>query len=489
MRAFAPDTTGSGNWARSDAGIAGTRDDRLYQTNLWSHDRMSLDFAVARPGTYGVELHLSETWEGAFGAGKRVFDVIAEGAVVDDDLDIYAHVGANAALVRRYEVEVEDGVLDLDFEGEVQNPTIAGLRIFEVEPHATAGGGRSDSRSVPLELVEAVNIGSERGYTAANGVVFGADDTGVGRSSKRAAPIAGTEDDALYHSSAWHPKGLDHRFDVADGLYLVKLHFAEVWPGAFAEGRRVFDVRAEGSLIDDDLDVFREAGGRDAALVKGHLVSVDDGALDLELVAGVQNPSLNAIELFRLADRPAEVVRAVNLGSSQTVTAADGTVYAADDTGVGYWHHQPRAVAGTEDDALFASEAWWPAELGYRFAVEDGLYEVELGFAELYDGTKRIGARVFDVALEGRLVEVDLDVFAEVGAHAALVRTYRAQVDDGSLDIDLHGEVENPSVNALKISRVLEDEFALGDPDQRYEVAGLDGGFSLVAADDGFAIV
>ena len=129
----------------------------------------------------------------------------------------------------------------------------------------------------------AVNLGSDRAHVAADGTVFAADDTGVGRRSWKTHEIEGTEDDALYQSYAWSRDALRYRLKVEDGDYAVRLHFAENHAPNFRPGGLTFDVRLEGRVPEalDDLDVFARAGAR-TAYVHQEIVTVEDGRLDVE---------------------------------------------------------------------------------------------------------------------------------------------------------------------------------------------------------------
>jgi hypothetical protein len=62
-----------------------------------------------------------------------------------------------------------------------------------------------------------------------------------------------------------------------------------------------------------------------------------------------------------------------------------------------------------------------------------------------------VGARVFDVDIEGVRTFENVDAFAEVGARTALIKTANVTVTDGRLDIDFLHQVENPLVNAIEI--------------------------------------
>ena len=152
--------------------------------------------------------------------------------------------------------------------------------------------------------VLAINVGSDRAHVAADGTVFAADTTGVGRTSWTRAAISGTREDDLYRSGVWSADGLAYDLDVENGAYAVRLHFAETWKGAFADGVRVFDVAIEGRMAVEDLDIHAAAGARAAHVVERE-VEVIDGTLDIDLLAGLQNPALSGIEVIRL-DAPVD---------------------------------------------------------------------------------------------------------------------------------------------------------------------------------------
>ena len=89
---------------------------------------------------------------------------------------------------------------------------------------------------------------------------------------------------------------------------------------------------------------------------------------------------------------------------------------------------------------------------GYRFDVEDGVYRVDLSFAELQ--ARRAGARVFSVSIEGGVVLSNLDVYAEAGGQrAALDRSFLVEVTDGALDITFAAQRgDAPIVNAILVT-------------------------------------
>ncbi len=107
--------------------INGTEDDRIYQTQRYSLSGYRVDLGN---GTYTVILHFAETYSGITGSGQRVFDVLIEGQLALDNLDIYAEAGHSTALVKRFNsIVVQDGQLNIDFTPYIENPEINGIEI------------------------------------------------------------------------------------------------------------------------------------------------------------------------------------------------------------------------------------------------------------------------------------------------------------------------------------------------------------------------
>ncbi|MBW3634636.1 MAG: thrombospondin type 3 repeat-containing protein, partial [Chloroflexi bacterium] len=118
--------------------------------------------------------------------------------------------------------------------------------------------------------------------------------------------VAGTDDADLYltqRSGAGPGKrrGFDYAIPVdANGVYLVRLYFAEPYWGAPGgptgdPGQRIFSVTVEGETMLEDLDVFAEVGAL-TALVKQDEVDVQDGELNLSFTASEGEPIVAAIE-------------------------------------------------------------------------------------------------------------------------------------------------------------------------------------------------
>jgi Malectin domain len=123
----------------------------------------------------------------------------------------------------------------------------------------------------------------------------------------------------------------------------------------------------------------------------------------------------------------------VNCGGSG-YTDSKGQVWEADFgfTG-GSAAKATNVITGTPDPALFQSSR--DDANGYSFSIANGTYQVNLYFAETNVQGEEIGGRVFSVSIEGTDVFPNLDVFSEVGANTALIKTTTATVSNGKLTI------------------------------------------------------
>ncbi|MEM1447049.1 MAG: malectin domain-containing carbohydrate-binding protein, partial [Planctomycetota bacterium] len=88
-------------------------------------------------GSYQVDLYFADTFSGTQGVGDRVFDIQLEGVTVADDFDVVAAAGGGyRAYVETFTVAVSDGILDLEFFHEIENPAIKGVlvRTVDIDP-------------------------------------------------------------------------------------------------------------------------------------------------------------------------------------------------------------------------------------------------------------------------------------------------------------------------------------------------------------------
>lgn len=382
----------TGRVSSSSVGISDTAEDTLYRSKRWdseSSPEMAYRFKLVN-GSYLVKLHFAETWKGAYGSGLRVFDILIEDSLVESRLDIFAEVGANAALVRSYPVTVTDGQLSISFAHRIENPQINAIEVLSVSagndlipppvPQQLAGVSSADGDTVTLKWAEVTDIGgsgidgyviyrdgSQIGYAAeatfvdktveaaclysyevsavdkaynesevspmiqvttessadsdnrttlrinAGGAAY-TDQQGnrwladsgynTGVVSSTSTGIKNTLDDALYRIKRYDKNSspeMEYSFRIPNGEYVVKLHFAETWKGAFKAGRRQFHINIEGKRVESHLDIFARVGAN-KALIRSYPITLRDGQLNIRFLHKIENPLINAIEVLPIAN-------------------------------------------------------------------------------------------------------------------------------------------------------------------------------------------
>jgi len=104
--------------------------------------------------------------------------------------------------------------------------------------------------------------------------------------------------------------------------------------------------------------------------------------------------------------------------------------------------------------SLFANERWDPPaapEMEWTFDLPNGDYLVRLYMGNGFSGTSQPGQRVFDISIEGQLVQNDLDLSATFGHQVGGMLEFPVPLTDGTLNILFEHVVENPTVNGIEI--------------------------------------
>jgi len=123
----------SGYVSSIPATISGTTDPKLYQTGRYTESStkpLVYSFPVAA-GSYHVNLYFAETYSAAQKVGGRVFNVKMQGNLVFQNLDVYATVGANTALVKSADIAVTDGKATIEFDGIVNTAKVNAIEITQ----------------------------------------------------------------------------------------------------------------------------------------------------------------------------------------------------------------------------------------------------------------------------------------------------------------------------------------------------------------------
>ncbi len=293
--------SGGSTFVNSTASISGTSNDKLYRSERWGN--WTYNIPVPSAGTYEVKLHFAEIyWKvltSSGGPGKRVFSIQIEGQEVLSNYDILAQIGPATADVKTFNVNVQDGVLNIKGIQISDNPKISGIEVIgsstttppnpDPDPEPNPGTGTTVSK---------INVGggdyqdwdADKQFTA-NGA--------MGTATNNQLQINNTSDDQLYQSERWGV--YTYNIPVSgSGTYTVNLHFAEIYFGVKTDnpvGRRVFDVFVENQKVLANFDIAKEAGPA-TALVKSFSVNVTDGNVTIRTQAVKNNPKISAIEVI-----------------------------------------------------------------------------------------------------------------------------------------------------------------------------------------------
>ncbi len=158
-----------------------------------------------------------------------------------------------------------------------------------------------------LRPVIRINAG---GPTLSQGSFFESDrafQNGVGHSDRTNAVIDMTAvstglPQQVFQTVLWDARGgreLQFRIPAMNGAtYRVDLLFSEIQRKAFGVGKRGFDVKLDGILKLDNLDIFAEVGANKGLVKSFNITSA--GILDIDLFHGVQNPAIAGIQITQI---------------------------------------------------------------------------------------------------------------------------------------------------------------------------------------------
>jgi len=174
------------------------------------------------------------------------------------------------------------------------------------KPVATAPTTRPNGgAAVADDRIIRIDAGATVGHTDEQGHVWLADKGFVGGDvvDRGAVTIEGTKLQKVYRTERWGMTA--YELPVPNGRYRVRLRFVETYDGTDAAGQRVFTVAAGDQKV-EDLDVFKEAGGRNKHIVKTlQNIDVTDGKLKITFTAAEgMNTMISGIEIFPPGTRP-----------------------------------------------------------------------------------------------------------------------------------------------------------------------------------------
>jgi hypothetical protein len=118
------------------------------------------------------------------------------------------------------------------------------------------------------------------------------------------------------------------------------------------------------------------------------------------------------------------------------------------------------SIFGATDQDLFKTDRWGFSE--YKFDVPAGVYKVDIYLAETHFENQ--GERVFDIYLEDKLVEKDVDLISRYGKNKAAILSFVVKIDDGQLNIKAEASADLPKICAVYIEDLPKDSQAPQPP-------------------------
>lgn len=121
-------------------------------------------------------------------------------------------------------------------------------------------------------------------------------------------------------------------------------------------------------------------------------------------------------------------------------------------------------IKGTYNTPLFQTKRENPE--AYRFDLPNGIYELTLSFADLYNAPSREAYDLagqteekqvhnqFNIYINDKIVNKAFSPFAECGNNSAISKTYMVEVTGGSITIRFEKLKGNSFINALKIRKL-----------------------------------
>ena len=385
----------------SDASIpAGTPAGIFNSTRFDFNGGSELQYAFpVNPGNYDVTLFFAEIYSPVFRAGGRVFDVSIEGVLALDDFDVFAQAGGgNTAIARTFNVTT-DGTLNIDFGHVVENPMVMGIQVVDL--NGVPNIGPTLDSVTPL-----VNLLSGQSTTI-----------DVSASDPEGDPITLTASGLPPFASF---------MDNGNGTGTITVNSTATDEGVFG-----ISIQASSGTpaLTDSTSLSLQVAPFVPELIPNESIGINAGG-----------PAIAGDPVFA-GDRGFQNGVGLNFGTGAAIDTTDASIPVG----------TPAEIFKT---VLFDFNGGAELQLDVPTQHAGITYEVTLFFAEIYTPTFRVGARVFDVSIEGVLVLDNFDVFAQAGAgNRGIARTFQI-TSDGNVDIDFGHVVENPALAGVTVRQI-----------------------------------
>jgi hypothetical protein len=188
------------------------------------------------------------------------------------------------------------------------------LSVAGCESNEKVTGGNSSPAATPQPMVSQpavpaapvppaekttvrIKAGASSSVTDSNGNVWLADQgfSGGDTVERPDVTITNTAQPDIYRSEHYAMDSFS--WPLANGKYLVKLHFCETYEDITGPGQRVFSFNVQGQEF-KDFDVWAKAGGPFKVYVETVPVEITDNKLLITFTSNIENPEINGLEII-----------------------------------------------------------------------------------------------------------------------------------------------------------------------------------------------
>jgi hypothetical protein len=401
---------------------------QVYQTERYGNFTYTVPGLIPG-GLYEVRLHFAEIYWNA--AGKRLFNVLINGAPLLTNFDIFAAAGGmNKAIVETFTAQADGtGKIAIQYVTVLDNAKGSGIEIIPAGQASVAidsGGPTAGSFAADTDYV------GGKTYSTASTV----DTSGV----TDPAPQAVYQNERYGNFTYTIP-------NLTPGApYTVRLDFAEIfWNAA---GKRLFNVLVNGAQVLTNFDIFAAAGKMNRAIAETFTAQADGtGKITIQYVTVLDNAKSSGIEITP-AGQGSVAIDSGGPAAGTFVADTDfvgGKTYSASST------IDTSAVTNPAPQAVYQTERYGNFTYALPNLTPGAPYTVRLDFAEIY--WNAAGKRAFNVLINGAQVLTNLDIFAAAGGmNRAIAETFNTTADGtGKVTIQYVTLVDNAKSSGIEI--------------------------------------
>jgi len=412
---------------------------------------------------------------------------------VISQLDLFSLVGLNVAYMTSFEVSVTDGTLDLSFVATADNPVLNAIEVLKTTT-VSSGPSSMDFGSV-FQSSSASDTLYVYFWTSESVTINSASCTDESFSVPMEMPytMSGNTIPVMFAPIGSGPHSGELTIETSAGYIFVSVSGTgvSVATSLVASSDLAFGTVLLGSSYtmtltltntgstSTSVDAMEITEPFTMAEISMPMTLIAGGTLDVEVtytptVEGIATGTMSitsgsAIITVALSGEgkiSATSYLRINCGSKTDVYVDDlGNTWGVDVDYTNGLVYVNTASISTNGLNLYNTERYWTDKTvkgSYAIPVVAGTYRVDMMFMESW--AKAAGVRVFDIYVNGVLVQESFDIFATAGANVAITVTSQLITFDADTTLTIEfvhvfaadgvTSYNNPKVNAIEVVKL-----------------------------------